>query len=111
MQEDSYEASSPVFRIDPAARRILRDRVIDEDGPGTILRDFETLLEFVGSDGLKTTGKNFCLPQSRLNELNESMSHPALHQLQRPQQRSLPNLRGLFLLLRSSGMGIGTGAG
>ena len=35
----------------------LGSQVIDESGPGTVLRDFETLLEFVGLEGVRSTGK------------------------------------------------------
>jgi hypothetical protein len=90
-------------------QQVLHDQSIDEDQPGTILRDFRTLLEFIGVEGLKTTGKHFLLPQSRLQELNERMSRPLVHQLKRPQQRSFPHLHGLFLILRASGIGIGKG--
>ncbi len=37
------------------------------------------------------------------------MSRPVVHGLKRPQQRSLPHLHGLFLILRASGLGIGQG--
>ena len=90
-------------------QQVLHDQSIDEDQPGTILRDFTTLVEFIGVKGLKTTGKHFLLPQSRLQELNERMSHPLVHQLKRPQQRSFPHLHGQFLILRASGIGIGKG--
>jgi len=91
------------------AQRILHGQEIDEDQPGTILRDFTALVEFIGQDGLKTTGKYCFLPQGRLDELNERMSRPVAHALKRPQQRSFPHLQGLFLILRASGLGIGQG--
>ena len=93
--------------ISEKSKKILRDQKIDENQPGTILRDFTTLLEFIGDDGLKTTGKYYMLPQGKLNELNERMSRPVKHRLKRPQQRSFPHLHGLFMILRASGMGIG----
>ena len=95
--------------VSEKAQQILRDQVIDESQPGTILRDFGALLEYIGEDGLKTTSKYYFLPQSKLAELNERMSHPVPHQLRRPQQRSFPHLHSLFLVLRASGMGIGVG--
>ena len=96
--------------ISEESRRVLQKQTIDENQPGTILCDFTTLVEFVGKEGLKTTGKYFMLPQGRLNELNERMNQPVKHRLKRPQQRSFPHLHGLFLILRASGMGIGNGA-
>lgn len=96
--------------ISASAQRVLREQEIDDDGPGTVLADFETLLQFIGQDGLKTTGKYYLLPQGKLDALNLQMSRPVVHSLKRPQQRSFPNLHGLYLMLRSSGMGIGEGA-
>jgi hypothetical protein len=109
MWELALNPESGEFVIPDKAQRSLREQEIGEDGPGTILRDFETLLMFIGEDGLKTTGKYHFLPQARLNELNERMSRPVRHRLKRPQQRSFPHLNGLYLLLRASGLGIGTG--
>ncbi len=95
--------------ITEKSKEIFQNQVIDEHQPGTILRDFTTLVEFIGADGLKTTGKYFMLPQGRLNELNERMSRPIQHRLKRPQQRSFPHLHGLFMILRASGIGISKG--
>lgn len=95
--------------ISEKSRKILQAQTIDENQPGTILRDFTTLLEFIGDGGLKTTGKYYMLPQGKLNELNDRMSRPVKHRLKRPQQRSFPHLHGLFMILRASGMGVGKG--
>lgn len=92
------------------SKELLQKQVIDDEQPGTILRDFETLLKFIGEDGLKTTGKNYFLPQGKLAELNDLMCRPALHRLKRPQQRSFPHLHGLYLILRASGLGVSVGA-
>ena len=102
------ESVKPV--VSAKVQKILRDQAIEEDGPGTILRDFAALLAFVGDAGVKTTGKYYFLPQGRLDELNERMSHPIVQRLKRPQQRSFPHLHGLYLLLRATGLGIGAGA-
>jgi hypothetical protein len=95
--------------ISDEEQRVLREQAIDEDRPGTILRDFDTLLAFIGTAGLKTTGKFYFLPNSKLDELNSQMSHPVAHHLKRPTQRSFPHLHGLYLLLRASGIGVGVG--
>src|SRR5437899_11896093 len=83
---------------------ILKRQPIDESGPGTILRDFQTLLDFVGTGGVKTGGKNYRLPLATLGELDERMSHPLRPRKSRPQQLSYPHLNGLYLLLRTSGL-------
>ena len=85
---------------------ILRQQTITEDSPGTILKDFARLLDFIGSEGIPVSGKNDLLPMKRLAELNAQLTHPIELDLKRPQQRSYPNISGLYLLLRASGLGI-----
>ncbi|NOX53425.1 MAG: plasmid pRiA4b ORF-3 family protein, partial [Planctomycetes bacterium] len=82
--------------------KVLERMTITEDSPGTILRDFETLLDFIGPDGIPASGKYHLLPMSRLRELDERMTRPLRPELKRPQQRSFPNLHGLCLLLRAT---------
>jgi len=89
----------------------LRNQVIDEQGPGTVLHDFEALLEFIGLDGVRSTGKNHLLPMSRLFELDERLSKPLHPQLKRPQQQSFPHIHGLYLLLRATELGVPEGQG
>jgi len=108
--ELTRDMKSGKLAVPVEARRILREQQIDEDGPGTILRDFETLLTFIGEDGLKTTGKHYFLPRAKLDDLNARMTRPVRQRLKRPQQRSFPHLNGLYLMLRASGLGIGTGS-
>ncbi len=85
-------------------RQVLRDQIIDENGPGTILHDFETLLAFIGTEGIPSTGKYRLLPMKSLEEINRKLVHPIQINMTRPQQKSYPNLHGLYLLLRSTGM-------
>jgi len=85
-------------------RQILTAQKIDDHGPGTILRDFDTLLEVVGVRGIAVTAQNYLLPLSALVPLNARMTHPIELGLKRPQQRSFPHLNALYLLLRASGL-------
>src|SRR6516162_3254449 len=89
----------------------LKNQPIDESNPGTILKDFQTLLDFIGTYGIKTGGKNYRLPLTSLGALDERMSHPLHPRLARPQQLSFPHLNGLYLLLRCSGLGVSSGEG
>jgi hypothetical protein len=89
---------------------ILKETRIDESGPGTILKDYQMLLDFIGT-GVKTGGKNYRLPLAALKQLDERMTHPLRPKLERPQQTSFPHLNGLYLLFRSSGMGTTSGQG
>ena len=95
----------------PKKQDLLRQQKIDHDGPGTILRDFQSLLEFIGKVGVRATGKYHLLPLDCLQELDERMSRPYRPSLIRPQLRSFPHLHGLYLLLRSTGLGVTEGSG
>jgi hypothetical protein len=92
-------------------QRILRDQVIDEHRPGTILADFQTLLEFIGNAGLIVSGKHNLLPLGLLSQLNARLGRPMAIGLERPQQKSYPNLNGLYLLLRATGLAYVKAAG
>ena len=48
----------PQLKKAPPVSEILKQQKFDESGPGTILKDFETVLRFVGPEGIKTAGKN-----------------------------------------------------
>jgi hypothetical protein len=88
----------------------LSTQQIDSSGPGTILADFETLLDFIGT-GVRSTGQYHLLPMDRLRELDERMAHPLHPNLERPQQKSFPHINGLYLLLRATRMGVSMGQG
>ncbi|GAA5509750.1 IS1096 element passenger TnpR family protein [Novipirellula caenicola] len=85
---------------------ILRKQTIEKGNPGSILIDIQMLIEAIG-EGLPTTSKYFLLPQGRLDEFNQRLTTPLVHNIKRPQLRSFPALMGLFLLLRSSGLVVG----
>lgn len=85
-------------------KKVLLDQTISEDGPGTILRDFETLLTFIGVEGIQSKGKYRLFPMKSLDEINRKLVNPFQINMNRPQQKSYPNIHGLYLLLRSTGM-------
>lgn len=43
------------FKLTHEHEQLLRDTTIDEDGPGTILRDFESFLSFIAEQKLQLT--------------------------------------------------------
>lgn len=98
-------AEGSASELTPQKEQLLRDQVITDDQPGTILADFEVLLDFVGTDGVRTPGKHHLLPMKSLGELDGRLRRPLDLPLKRPQQRSYPNLQGLYLLLRATGLG------
>ena len=42
--------------------QVFRRQRIDAAGPGSILRDFETLLEFIGAEGVRGRGSTISCP-------------------------------------------------
>ena len=81
-------------------QRRLTEQQIAFGDPGTILKDVDTLLEFVGPGGLVTKSRNASLPSELLPELNAKVSHPIQLALKRALLRDYPNLAGIFILLR-----------
>ena len=92
-------------------RRILQEQAVSEDEPGRVLRDFETLLGFVGEHGIRVGGVPQLLPMNLLAGLNARLSKPLRLGLKRPQQKSYPHINGLYLLLRASGLSLIAGDG
>ena len=90
------------FELSAAHEQCLRDQVISDE-PGTLLHDFDTILDFVGPDGVATQGKHNLLPMKSIGELDGRLAGRSDLELKRPQIRSHPYLQGLNLLLRASG--------
>jgi hypothetical protein len=83
---------------------LLQQQSITATEPGTILQDFQTLLEAIGEQGLPVSGKLHHLSLKVLGTLNNQLRQPIQIDLKRPQQKSYPNLHGLYLLLRATGI-------
>jgi hypothetical protein len=92
------------YKLTSAQEKCLRDQSITDDQPGTVLRDFRMLLDFLGPEGVETGGKYNLLPMKFIDELDSRLSRPLVLRMKRPQIRSHPYLQGLNLLLRSSGL-------
>jgi hypothetical protein len=89
--------------LTPADERFLREFTIGEDSPGTILRDFESLLDYVAAEQLRPTGTGQ-LPMRSLSEINARLTRSIELGLTRPVQKSFPPIHGLYLLARASGL-------
>lgn len=89
----------------PAQLEQLRQQAIALTAPGTILRDFQTVLEFVGSNGLEVSSTHHFLCPDTLEKLNARLTHPSALDLKRSPQKCYPQIHGLYLLLRASGLG------
>jgi hypothetical protein len=97
------KTSSKKLDLTAEHRQVLQETVITEDSPGTIVKDFNFLLHFLGKQGFPVTATHQ-LPIRALPEINSRLTHPLEQGLKRPQQKSYPNINGLFLLLRASGL-------
>ncbi len=91
------------FKLSPEDKRLLKEVVITENGPGTILKDFEIFLNYLRKQELLVAGTHR-LPRTMLGEINALLSHPIQLRLKRPEQKSYPHIQGLYLLLRASGL-------
>jgi hypothetical protein len=100
MQKSLQHEFDPLMEADQA---LLQKQTITETEPGTILRDFQTTLDFIG-DGVPVSGKLQQFSTKLLEDLNSRLSHPVELDLKRPVQKSYPNIHGLYLLLRATGI-------
>jgi hypothetical protein len=91
--------------------KILQTHLSEQVQPGTILRDFQTLLDFIGTGELPVAGKHQLFPMSEVPRVNARLANPLHLRLERPQLRSYPNVAGLYLILRASGLGVIRGGG
>jgi len=82
----------------------IQKQTINHDEPGSLLRDFSSFIDFIGTTGISVSKKNNLVAMKDLQALNQRMSKPLDIYLKRPQQKSFPHINGLYLLLRASGL-------
>lgn len=95
---------NPLSKTADASRQLLHDQIISFDGPGTILHDITTLIEFIGEAGLVTKSAQGNLPSEVLGELNTRLAAPIENDLKRPLLHHYPNIAGVYVLLRVMGL-------
>ncbi|MFB1490370.1 MULTISPECIES: hypothetical protein [unclassified Thiocapsa] len=82
----------------------LDSHTFDPRATGTLLADFDRLLELIGDRGLALSPKHaFAAPS--LEAINQRLTKPVRLGLKRAMQKSYPVIGGLYLLLRASGLG------
>lgn len=101
--DDSWKTS--VLDLTEDEKEMLRELVSLDRLPGPIVADFQTLLDYAGENSLTLT-QSHLPPTVALNEINALLTHPIQHGLTRPRIKSFPNVAGLYLLLRATGIGI-----
>jgi hypothetical protein len=100
-----YGAQAPKS-LSPEQIATLKSQEITATEPGTILTDFQILLDFINSEDVQVSGKNHHFSQKLLPAINQRLSHPLDIDLKRPMQKSYANIHGLYLLLRASRLAI-----
>ena len=83
---------------------VLRRQKITDDAPGPIVRDMSAFLELVVERRPRASGTYDFVEIAALPDLNARLARPYAVRLRRPQQKSYPNIHGLFLLGRVSGL-------
>ena len=84
---------------------IIKKQTFSDTQPGSLLKDFQLMLDFIGDDGIDATKTTHHIGMKYLFELNERITRPVETELKRPQQKAFPVIHGLYLLLRVSGLG------
>jgi hypothetical protein len=82
---------------------VLRDLVVNESSPGTVLHDFDAFLMFIKEQELSVTPMHQ-LRRRVLPEINARLARPLQLGLKKPLQKSYPHIHGLYLLVRASGL-------
>lgn len=96
--------SKTQFIFTPEQIKLLQKQQFSDTEPGTLLKDFNSLLAFIGEQGIAVSEKSQLFAMNTLADLNQLLTHPLEIKLKRPAQKSLPPINALYLLLRSSGL-------
>jgi hypothetical protein len=83
--------------------QVLCEQSVTSTTPGPILHDFTVLLQYV-QENETLLSKTGLLPLKALYPINEAMHRPLAVGLARPKLRSLPNIEGLYMVLRATGL-------
>jgi hypothetical protein len=92
-----------LLKVTVQQEQFLKSLVIDENGPGTILRDFEMLLNLIKETPLELTPTHQ-LSSNAITLINSKLVNPIEHGLKPVSQKSFPQVHGLFLLVQASGL-------
>lgn len=95
---------NPVLGFSTQQADYLKNLNINSSFPGTLLKDFNTLLGLIGADGLAVSETAHIFAMKVLPNINQRMSKPIQPKTVRPTQKTFPHINGLYLLLRASGL-------
>ena len=97
--------TTSAFQLVPTQVSLLEAQDFERRPPGTLLRDFEALLSLIGDQGIPVTPAHLFAMNS-LETINRNLTHPLELRLKRATQKSYPQINGLYLLLRATGMAL-----
>jgi len=92
--------------LSQSSRKVLCETTFSATQPNAIVQDFETFIEFLQLYEVEVSTNQQAIAPKYLADLNSRLSHPVAIDFQRPSQKSYPNIHGLYLLLRGSGLGV-----
>jgi hypothetical protein len=69
-------------------KQLLQQKTISQNTPGTILRDFQTILEFLQPEGVEISSTHHQFSLKYLQQLNSQLSYSIDINLKRPVQKS-----------------------
>ena len=98
--EADLEKADKMLSAEQKALLEAQDITLTE--PGTVVHDFQVMLEAIGPKGFTVSAKRQQIPFKQLEEINQRMANPNRIDLKRPQQKSYPHIHGLYLLLRAT---------
>jgi hypothetical protein len=85
--------TTKTLALTSAQIRQFETQDFEHHAPGTVLRDFEALLNLVGEQGLPVTPTHL-FAMNVLPTLNRALTQPLELRLKRPQQKSYPPSTG-----------------
>ncbi|MCP4700168.1 MAG: plasmid pRiA4b ORF-3 family protein [Gammaproteobacteria bacterium] len=86
-------------------KSVLTNTAIDRSEPGSILHDFQMFMDYITENNVSLSRKIQAMSSSTLLELNARLYRPLRANFKRPIHKSYPHINGLYLLLRTVGMG------
>lgn len=82
---------------------LLNSTSITPEGPGSILRDAQVVLE-AAAQGIQLTVVDKLPKVRHTQQINDRLAHPVRPNMTRPQPRSYPGVRALYTVLVSAGL-------
>ncbi len=104
MPVKSIKDKIEVIELDRNVSNTLSELIISDTFPGTIISDFEAFIDIVKNNEVLLATSQKSVTVSQLHDINKQLPTQWEVSLKRPLQKSFPNIHGLFLLLRCSGI-------